>query len=377
MGLSLKEIIYKNSDKEFIKIVKNNFSLKGCLIELGISTYTEQAKNLLKDRIRSLNIDVSHFYNDQSWKKYRKYKYSLEEILVDNFVGAIDGQVLIKRLIDAKLKKYECEHCGNKGLYNGQSLRLQLHHKNGIHSDNRIENLEILCPNCHTQTDTYAGKKHNERKNIIYKRKKYYCQKCEKEISHGATLCEKCYLENLKEESIKNILRPKESIKPQLVQTQEKKKSSNADLFLKTELENLIKTQTFSDIARTYGVSRTTIKRWCNKLGIETKSIYTKDITPEMIEMYNNGMKIYEIASIFKIDTKRLSRKLKEMNLLRTQHKPINQYTKNGDLIKEWTSMAIAVKSLEKKDITHIAQCANGQRKTAYGYVWRWPEEKS
>lgn len=96
-----------------------------------------------------------------------------------------------------------------------------------------------------------------------------------------------------------------------------------------------------------------------------------------MIEMYNNGMKIYEIASIFKIDTKRLSRKLKEMNLLRTQHKPINQYTKNGDLIKEWTSMAIAVKSLEKKDITHIAQCANGQRKTAYGYVWRWPEEKS
>jgi hypothetical protein len=37
-------------------------------------------------------------------------------------------------------------------------VTLQLEHRNGISSDNRIENLELLCPICHSQTDTYAGR---------------------------------------------------------------------------------------------------------------------------------------------------------------------------------------------------------------------------
>jgi 5-methylcytosine-specific restriction endonuclease McrA len=55
------------------------------------------------------------------------------------------------------LDKYECAECGNKGLYNGKVLDLQMDHINGIKKDQEFSNLRFLCPNCHSQTETYAG----------------------------------------------------------------------------------------------------------------------------------------------------------------------------------------------------------------------------
>lgn len=52
---------------------------------------------------------------------------------------------------------YKCNCCGIKD-WNGKPIVLQLDHVNGIHTDNRWDNLRLLCANCHSQTDTYAGK---------------------------------------------------------------------------------------------------------------------------------------------------------------------------------------------------------------------------
>ena len=61
------------------------------------------------------------------------------------------------RLFGAGLKKQRCERCGIEH-WHGAPISLELHHENGDGNDNRLENLLLLCPNCHSQTSTWGGK---------------------------------------------------------------------------------------------------------------------------------------------------------------------------------------------------------------------------
>lgn len=65
---------------------------------------------------------------------------------------------LKKRILKQKLLNYKCSICENPGEWQGKKLSLQLDHINGVQNDNRLENLRFICPNCHSQTETYAGK---------------------------------------------------------------------------------------------------------------------------------------------------------------------------------------------------------------------------
>jgi hypothetical protein len=62
---------------------------------------------------------------------------------------------LKRRLIAAGLKREACEECGIED-WRGRPLSLALHHVNGDRNDNRLENLALLCPNCHSQTDNFG-----------------------------------------------------------------------------------------------------------------------------------------------------------------------------------------------------------------------------
>lgn len=65
------------------------------------------------------------------------------------------------RLIEAKIFEDRCFECGLSTEWNGKPIVLHLDHINGINNDHRLENLRLLCPNCHSQTSTWCGKNIN------------------------------------------------------------------------------------------------------------------------------------------------------------------------------------------------------------------------
>jgi hypothetical protein len=83
-------------------------------------------------------------------------KIDLSAVLVANSTYA--RHALRWRLIEEHVLDYKWATCGNPGKWHGKDLSLHLDHVNGVFNDNRIGNLRFLCPNCHAQTDTYAGK---------------------------------------------------------------------------------------------------------------------------------------------------------------------------------------------------------------------------
>jgi predicted RNA-binding Zn-ribbon protein involved in translation (DUF1610 family) len=64
----------------------------------------------------------------------------------------------MKRKLLKSGKEYKCEHCGNDGVWNNSPLSLHVDHVDGNHYNNNLDNLRFLCPNCHSQTNTFAGR---------------------------------------------------------------------------------------------------------------------------------------------------------------------------------------------------------------------------
>jgi hypothetical protein len=104
--------------------------------------------------IRSSDLDISHFTGTRWARGRRLPKIPLEKILVRGSTYRGNSK-LRKRLIEAGLLAQKCAECGLT-TWRGNPLPLHLDHINGDHTDNRLENLRILCPNCHAITDTWC-----------------------------------------------------------------------------------------------------------------------------------------------------------------------------------------------------------------------------
>ena len=83
-------------------------------------------------------------------------KFELKDIL-DGKHPQYPTSKLSKRLVKDGLKEYQCESCGISN-WNGKLISLELNHKDGNNGNHSLDNLELLCPNCHSQTDTYRSK---------------------------------------------------------------------------------------------------------------------------------------------------------------------------------------------------------------------------
>ena len=189
------------TDEDLINAVNSNESIAGVIRSLGLIPVGGNYR-VIKKYIAELKLDTSHF-TGKGWNKGNKAnlnngaKKSLSEILTTN--SNYSSYDLKKRLIQENIKEQKCEKCG-RTEWNGEPIPLELHHINGDHSDNRLENLQILCPNCHAQTGNYRGKKKQKvlkKSSSPHKKNKFigYCPICGKEVysdrENGQKYCSK------------------------------------------------------------------------------------------------------------------------------------------------------------------------------------------
>lgn len=115
----------------------------------------------VKRHAKRLHADTSHFTNDRRLRGIRAYSRhrapTFEEIFRRD--SRVSGQTVRRYALLFNVRRFACAECGNPGAHNGKPLTLQLDHANGIYNDNRVENLRWLCPNCHSQTETFAGRR--------------------------------------------------------------------------------------------------------------------------------------------------------------------------------------------------------------------------
>ena len=143
------------SDGEFTKLINNSSCTSDVLRKLGYSTNGNSWGNkIIKERMDKLEL----IFTKKNENYYKEYSTSIpiEQILIKD--SEYNRTKLKERLIKEGLKEYKCECCGIKE-WNNKPISLQLHHINGIHNDNRLSNLQLLCPNCHSQTENFGGTK--------------------------------------------------------------------------------------------------------------------------------------------------------------------------------------------------------------------------
>lgn len=140
---------------------------------------------VLRKYIKLYGIDTSHFMTKaEVLRRMREkiIKKSLSEILINGNEKANSTNIK-ERLYAEGLKARKCELCGQDELWMGKKMSLIVDHKNGVHADWRLKNLQIVCPNCNATLDTHCGKNKKTRK----------CTKCDASIRHKGKFCRSCY----------------------------------------------------------------------------------------------------------------------------------------------------------------------------------------
>ena len=173
----------KNYSEQDIKhAVAESKSIAGVLRLLGLRPVGGNYKTVHK-AIKNLHLDTSHF-TGQGWNVGLGFKprtpFSDDAIFVDNSDYRCSW-----RLRERYKKKTGVNNCENCGLseWQGQTIPLEIHHINGINTDNRLENLQLLCPNCHALTSNYRGRAHLS---ALFEKRDVECRKF-KETSTSKT----------------------------------------------------------------------------------------------------------------------------------------------------------------------------------------------
>lgn len=298
--------------------IKDSYSIAEVCRKIGLKPHGSNYKTI-KSKIDLYNLDISHF-TGQRWNKGKNNteetaRLPLEQILQKGVIYCSD--TLKKRLIKAGLKENKCEICGCGK--SGDEVVLELHHINGDHYDNRLENLQILCPNCHSKTPNFKNRGGSNTTEAI---------RLEIKKNH-LTTCEYC---------------GKEFYTPRLDKIQRFCCREHYEAYMKEHRES---------------------------------SEITKNKLIELCDKYNN---ITQIAEKLNSTRPTIRKYLIQYDLyddFRMKYdfhsKVVLQYDMNLNLIKEWPSVIDAEQNL---NIAHsdISKCALHKRRSAGGFIWKYKE---
>lgn len=134
------------SDEQIKNAYKEFDTLHFAASELGMTTVS------LWRRAKKIGLA----WKDKNYRSVNPQKIPINEIL-EGIHPYYQTLKLKKRLIKEGIKKNECEICGISD-WNGKPLSMQLDHIDGNSHNHKLENLRMICPNCHSQTETYCGK---------------------------------------------------------------------------------------------------------------------------------------------------------------------------------------------------------------------------
>lgn len=142
------------SKEEFSQLIKSCNSRSEIFDKLKMRK-SGASYQILNRRINNDGVDISHFKLGWAFAKHKKYTNDEVFTISDK---NIEYRVRT-RVIKEKLIEYKCKICGIGDCWNWKKLTLELDHINGNRFDNRLINLRFLCPNCHSQTETFGTKK--------------------------------------------------------------------------------------------------------------------------------------------------------------------------------------------------------------------------
>lgn len=189
--------IWSLDTKQFQEIVNECNNLSEIIEKSGARVNGTTYRTLHK-RIAKEKIDISHIPigpNANKGRKKGEWKRPIEYYLCRKRISS--GINLKKRLIEEGLLKEECAVCKLKPMWNNEKLVLQLDHIDGDFINNTLENLRLICPNCHSQTKTFAGR------NVKRDKLVNTCEKCFAPICQKAILCRTCNHEKMRKERVK------------------------------------------------------------------------------------------------------------------------------------------------------------------------------